>query len=87
MSSAFVLLNVEVGREEEILRSLCEMNEVDSASLVFGVHDIVIKITTETMEGLEGFIMRRVRAIPGVRSSLTLIVSKDCKNRPSPIEY
>jgi DNA-binding Lrp family transcriptional regulator len=77
--AAIVLINSDIGKESEILDQLCGMNEVEAAFLVYGVYDVVARLRCETMESLESAITNRVRRVPGIRSTLTLIVSRQCK--------
>jgi DNA-binding Lrp family transcriptional regulator len=51
---------------------------VEKAYLVYGVFDIVAIITSATMDGLEGALMQKVRTIPGVRRTMTLMISRSC---------
>jgi DNA-binding Lrp family transcriptional regulator len=79
MASAIVLINAEIGKENDILQELCKMAEVERALLVYGVYDLVANLQADTMEGLEDAITLRIRRIAGIRSTLTLIVSRQCK--------
>jgi DNA-binding Lrp family transcriptional regulator len=79
MPSAVVLLNSEIGKEVDILEEMCTFDEVERGYLIYGVYDILAEVSTSTMDELEEIITRRIRLIPGVRSTLTLIVSKRCK--------
>lgn len=79
MPSAVILLNSEIGKESEILDEISRYDEVDRAYLLYGVYDILAEITTGSMDDLEEIITRKIRMIPGVRSTLTLIVSKRSK--------
>jgi len=79
MPAAIVLINAEVGKESEILRRVCNLPEVKKGYLVYGVYDVAVTVSAETMEGLEGVITEKVRKVPGIRSTLTLIVSRECK--------
>jgi DNA-binding Lrp family transcriptional regulator len=76
MPTAIVLANSEVGKETDIIDALARFKEVEEAYLVYGVYDIVAKVNSDTMEGLESVITQRVRQIPAIRSTLTLIVSR-----------
>ena len=77
--SAVILLNSEIGKESEILDELSGYEEVNRAYLLYGVYDILVEVTTGNMDDLEEIITRKIRMIPGVRSTLTLIVSKRAK--------
>jgi DNA-binding Lrp family transcriptional regulator len=79
MSKAIVLINAEIGKENDILQEICKIAEVESALLVYGVYDLVANLQADTMEKLEDAITLKIRRIPGIRSTLTLIVSRQCK--------
>ncbi len=79
MPTAIVLINSEIGKEMDILNDLCKMPEVEKAFLVYGVYDVVARVRAETMELLESSVTTQVRKLKGIRSTLTLIVSRECK--------
>jgi len=74
MPIAFVLINAEIGSEEEVLNSLKDVEGVEEAYIVYGVYDIVAKIKAETMDKLKDVVTWRIRRLNKVRSSLTMIV-------------
>ena len=74
MATAFVLINVEIGSEDEVLRGLKPISEVKEAHLVYGVYDIIARIETETMQELKDAISWKIRRVDKVRSTLTMIV-------------
>jgi DNA-binding Lrp family transcriptional regulator len=79
MPTAIVLINSEIGKEMDILNELCKMPEVEKAFLVYGVYDVVARVRAETMDQLESSVTTKVRKLKGIRSTLTLIVSRECK--------
>jgi DNA-binding Lrp family transcriptional regulator len=79
MPTAIVLINTDIGREMDVLTELCQMPEVDKAFLVYGVYDVVARVQADTMDVLESSVTRKVRKLAGIRSTLTLIVSRECK--------
>jgi DNA-binding Lrp family transcriptional regulator len=74
-----MLINAEVGKEADVLVAICAMPEVEKAYLVYGVYDIAVMVRSGTMEELEESISAKVRKVPGIKSTLTLIVSRECK--------
>ncbi|HZI69842.1 MAG TPA: Lrp/AsnC ligand binding domain-containing protein, partial [Nitrososphaeraceae archaeon] len=44
MPTAYVLINCDLGSEEEIIREVKKLSEVIEVSGVYGVYDIVVKI-------------------------------------------
>jgi DNA-binding Lrp family transcriptional regulator len=77
MPRAFVLINVESGSEDEVLRELKGVEGVEEAYFSYGVYDIITKIKANTMEQLKEMVTRQVRTLPKVRSTLTLIMMEE----------
>jgi DNA-binding Lrp family transcriptional regulator len=77
MPKAFVLINVESGSEDEVLRDLKGVEGVEEAYFSYGVYDIITKIKADTMEQLKEMVTRQVRTLPKVRSTLTLIMMEE----------
>ncbi len=76
MASAYVLINTEIGGEENVIAQLKSMEVVDEVSVVYGVYDIVAKISSETMESLKEIISTKVRHLNKVRSTMTMIAAE-----------
>jgi DNA-binding Lrp family transcriptional regulator len=76
MASAYVLINTEIGGEEDVIAQLQSMPEVEEVSVVYGVYDIVVKITSDTMELLKEIITTKVRHLNKVRSTMTMIAAE-----------
>jgi len=74
LPSAFVLINAEIGSEDEVLKSLKGLPNVKEAYVVYGVYDIVARVEAETMEKLKDVVTWKVRRLEKVRSTLTMIV-------------
>ena len=74
MASAYLLLNVETGTEEEVMNKLKPLQEVKEARLVYGVYDIIVRVEAETMEELKNVVSWTIRRLDRVRSTMTMIV-------------
>ena len=74
MPRAYVLINVESGSEDDVLRELRRTEGVEEAYFSYGVYDIIAKIKSDTMEKLKDMVTRKIRALTKVRSTLTLIM-------------
>ena len=74
MATSFVLINVEIGAEEEVLSDLRPIPEVKEAHLVYGVYDIIAIVETPTMQELKDVISLEIRRLDKVHSTLTMIV-------------
>jgi len=71
---AFVLINADLGAEEELVRELRGIDHVKEVYVVYGVYDIVAKIEADTMEKVKETITWKIRRLEKVRSTLTMIV-------------
>jgi DNA-binding Lrp family transcriptional regulator len=82
---AYVLFKVSSGTEREVCRQLAEFDEVLHADIIFGEYDVVAKIETPDLSTLEEFVSDKIRAVPNVLVTSTMIISREYKgkrNRP-----
>ena len=74
MAQAYVLLNCELGAEEEIIGKLKKLENVKEVHGTFGAYDITTKLEAETVEKLRETITQNLRKMDKIRSTLTLTV-------------
>ncbi len=74
MPTAYVLVNCDLGSEEEIIKEVKKLPDVKEVHGVYGVYDIVAKISSDSMDRLRETITWKIRRIDKVRSTLTMIV-------------
>ncbi len=74
MVMAYVLINVEMGYEMEIVEALRILPEVNWVNPVYGVYDIIALLKAETMEELKNAISWKIRRLERVRSTVATIV-------------
>jgi len=74
MATAYVLVNADVGKENDVLKELRNVPSVKEAYFVYGVYDIVAKIETSDVRELKEVVVTKVRRLEYVRSTLTMIV-------------
>lgn len=74
MPSAFVLINTEIGYENEILKELKKIKTVKEAYVIYGVYDIIARVEAESMDKLKETISWNIRRLDKVKSTLTMIV-------------
>ena len=74
MPLAFVLANVETGTEKEVLDGIKKISEVKAAYMVYGLHDIVAILESESLEKLRQTVTNKIRRLDNVRSTVTMIV-------------
>lgn len=76
MPTAIILINTEVGADEEIFEKLKNIPEVKQVYMVYGLYDIVAIVESEDLNKLRDIVYNRVRSMPKVKSTLTMIVVK-----------
>ena len=82
MVTAFVLINSELGSDTSIIKEVKEMLDSDSSIKyeiqgVYGIYDIVIKITTDETHTVRNIITNQIRKISMVQSTLTMMVIEE----------
>jgi DNA-binding Lrp family transcriptional regulator len=74
LPEAIVLVNTDIGSEEEVLNKISNIEGVTEVYVVYGVYDLVVKVSASTTEELKDIISSKIRKLPNVRSTLTMIV-------------
>jgi DNA-binding Lrp family transcriptional regulator len=74
MPMAFVLINADLGAEENLLKNLKDIPNVREVYVVYGVYDIVARVEADTMDKVKETITWKIRRLDKVRSTLTMIV-------------
>jgi DNA-binding Lrp family transcriptional regulator len=78
---AYVLFKVSSGTEREVCQKLVEFGEVMKADIIFGEYDVVAKIATQDLGELEEFVSQKVRNVPNVLVTSTMIISREYKGK------
>ena len=72
MTKAFVLINCELGSEEHVISELKTFSDVKQVQGTFGAYDIIVEISSESIEKIRETITWKIRKIEKIRSTLTL---------------
>ena len=73
MAEAYILINCEIGSEEEVITALKNVDGVKEVHGTFGAYDILAKIESPQVEDLRETITWKIRKIDKIRSTLTLM--------------
>jgi len=76
MAVAYVLINVELGKEKDILNQLRSIENVKEVNAVYGVYDIIAKVEADSMEKLKEIVTYKIRRLADIRSTLTMTVAE-----------
>ena len=83
MPTTYILLNSDLGSDMEIIKKIKEILDAEGKSVqyevqgVYGVYDIVVKITADNMDHLRSIITNKIRKIDKVYSTLTMMVIEE----------
>jgi len=73
MAEAYVLINCDLGTEEGVIKELKSISGVSEVKGVFGVYDVIAKVTSDSEAGIKK-VIGKVRSMNSVKSSLTMMV-------------
>jgi len=83
--TAYVLLNSDLGSDETIIKKVKEILEGEEnvkyeVQGVYGVYDIILKVTSDNSDKLRSVITHKIRKIDKVQSTLTMMVIEEQEN-------
>ncbi|HET6458989.1 MAG TPA: Lrp/AsnC ligand binding domain-containing protein [Nitrosopumilaceae archaeon] len=83
MPTTYILLNSDLGSDVEIIKKIKEILDKEGKMVryevqgVYGVYDIIVKITADNMDLLRNIITNKIRKIDKVYSTLTMMVIEE----------
>ena len=84
MSTAYVLLNSDLGSDSSIISEVKQILQGEDVQFevqgVYGVYDIVLKISSDNSDNLRSIITNKIRKISKVQSTLTMMVIEEQEN-------
>ena len=76
MPMAFVMMNVKVGTDREVVSGLRRLKLVDRVYEVYGVYDIIVEVKADSMSELKETVNSEIRRLENVLSTHTIIVTE-----------
>jgi len=84
MPTAYVLLNSDLGSDSSIIDEIKKILDDEEIQFevqgVYGVYDIVLKLSSDNAENLRAIITNKIRKIGKVQSTLTMMVIEEQEN-------
>ena len=83
MPTTYILLNSDLGSDVEVIQKIKKILDNEGKSVryevqgVYGVYDIIVKITADNMDLLRNIITNKIRKIDKVYSTLTMMVIEE----------
>jgi len=76
MPTAYILLNTEIGAENQVLKALKKIDGVKEAHNLWGVYDIIANVKADNMEKLKYILTKKIEKIGKINSKITMIISE-----------
>lgn len=70
----FILINTQVGKEDEVLNAVRVLEFVEEAYIIYGEYDVIAKLTLPALELLDKMVTT-IRKLNGVTRTSTLIAA------------
>ena len=82
MPTSYILINSDLGTDESIIVKIKEIladeKEIEyEIQGVYGVYDIILKISSDNIDTLRSTITNKIRKITSVQSTLTMMVIEE----------
>ena len=81
--SALIQLRIAQHTWKDVRAAIEDIPEVWQATLVSGDHDIILLVRTDDAATLRDLVLDRLQAIPGVRTTQTLLVLDEVRTVPA----
>ena len=72
MEIAYILIQCDLGAEENIINELMKISEVKEVRGTYGIYDVFCKVVSDSKEELDKVITSKIRKIPKIRSTISL---------------
>lgn len=72
---AYVLLNTDLGKVEDVVKAVSDIQGVKSADSVTGPYDVIACIEAENYEALMELVPEKIHKVEGITKTLTCIAT------------
>jgi len=78
---AYVLVTMKSGSEKEVLKKVSSFEEATEVDLLYGEYDAIVKVRVEEMSQLDKFLTEKLRVLPDIFLTTTMIVARQYKGK------
>jgi len=78
---AYVLVTLQSGSEKNVLKKVASFEEVEEVDMVYGEYDALVKVLVEEMSQLDKFLTDKLRVLPDIYLTTTMIVARQYKGK------
>jgi anthranilate phosphoribosyltransferase len=73
------MMNIKSGTEDEVCDKLTKYSEIEEIAVIYGEYDAIVKVKTENMKTLDNFITEKLRGLPNIFLTATMLIAKQYK--------
>jgi len=74
---AYILVTLKSGAEREVCDKVSGFEEVTQVDELYGEYDAIVKVRVENLSQLDKFLTDKLRALPDIFLTTTMIVAKE----------
>ena len=78
---AYILITLKSGAVREVCKKVSGFEEVIQVDELYGEHDAIIKIRVEDLFQLDKFLTDKLRALPDIFITTTMIVAREYRHK------
>ena len=71
---AYILINTQIGKTTDVVKSLREMPEIKYLDVIMGPYDIIAQVETDSHDSLSHMVMQRLQGIDAIKHTMTCTV-------------
>jgi DNA-binding Lrp family transcriptional regulator len=78
---AYILVTLKSGAERDVCERVSSFEEVIQVDELYGEYDAIVKVRIEDLSQLDKFLTDKLRALPDIFLTTTMIVAKEYRHK------
>jgi DNA-binding Lrp family transcriptional regulator len=78
---AYILVTLKSGAERDVCKKVSGFEEVVQVDELYGEYDAIVKVRIEDLSRLDKFLTDKLRALPDIFLTTTMIVAKEYRHK------
>lgn len=78
---AYILVTLKSGAERDVCKRVSSFEEVTQMDELYGEYDAILKVRVENLSELDKFLTDKLRLLPDIYLTTTMIVAKEYTRR------
>ena len=78
---AYILVTLKSGAERDVCERVSSFEDVIQVDELYGEYDAIVKVRVEDLSQLDKFLTDKLRALPDIFLTTTMIVAKEYRHK------